>query len=70
MMDVPAESPFTIPRLQFTILMAGLLLVHKPPGMESVKPVVRPLQTDWAPCIGELSSTVTTDEARQPEPME
>ena len=43
--------PDTIPDAEPTVPMVGLLLVHVPPGIESVRLIVVPVQTVDGPTI-------------------
>lgn len=48
---VPADIPLTSP-VEPMVAMAGLLLLHVPPGVVLVSIVVAPAQTDELPIIG------------------
>ena len=48
---VPDTSPVTTPVVAFTDPMAGELELHVPPGVTSVRSVVRPTHTVGVPLI-------------------
>jgi len=48
---VPDTSPVTTPVVEFTDPMAGELELHVPPGVTSVRSVVRPTHTVGVPLI-------------------
>jgi hypothetical protein len=52
MVQVPTEMPVTMPAA-LTVAIAGLLLLHMPPAVLSVRPVDVPTQVPEAPLIGE-----------------
>ena len=69
MMVVPGVTPFTIPRLQFTVATAVLLLYHKPPGAGLLITVVRPTHTVVIPVLEKRELTAITVVEEQPVPM-
>jgi hypothetical protein len=65
-LDVPALTPVTIPRLQFTVATDVLLLDHNPPGAGLLKTEVEPRQIVVDPLI-RVELTFTTAVTLQPE---
>ena len=49
--DVPPDTPVTIPVEEPMVAMLVVLLLHEPPGVPSVSGVVRPEQTTAVPLI-------------------
>lgn len=65
--DVPAAIPFTSPVAEPTVAMAGLLLLHVPPGDALLKVVVKPAQILIVPAMPEGSGlTVMGQVTKQP----
>ena len=58
-MQVPAETPVTIPEEEPTVATDVLLLSHVPPETASVKVVTVPVKMVVGPLIGASGSTVT-----------
>jgi len=63
---LPALAPVTIPVEDPTLAMPLLLLLHTPPEILPVKPVVRPTHTLVVPLITGVVFTVTVNELEQP----
>ncbi|GAA4461903.1 hypothetical protein GCM10023093_07480 [Nemorincola caseinilytica] len=57
MVTDPEAIPVTAPEKGSTDAMAGLLLVHVPPGGEPISVVVYPLQTPKLPAMVSTSGT-------------
>lgn len=71
MVVVPVVIPVTMPVVAPTVAIAGLALVHAPPGVVVVSVVVLPIHTVPAPPIGEgIAFTVTIAVTVQPLPKE
>ena len=66
---VPAEIPVAIPVDTPIVASGGMLLIHKPPGVRSVRFVVLPTHTVKGPVmLAGTAYTVTTVVAIQPVP--
>lgn len=59
MVTVPAETPVTMP-VEVTVAIAGLLLLHVPPGVVLLNGVDEPTQVPEAPVIGPMPDVVPT----------
>lgn len=69
MVTVPAETPVTSP-VVLTVATEGLLLLHEPPGVASLRRVDAPTQVDELPVIGAMpleAVTVSVLTTEQPE---
>jgi hypothetical protein len=70
MVSNPGAIPVTIPP-DVTVAFAGLLLVHMPPAVPSLRVVLLPTHTLGVPAIGTGDElTVTTVAVAQPLPSE
>ena len=68
---MPGDTPVTTPVPDTTVATEGLLLLHVPPLVPSVKVVVAGVQIFEAPLIDAGAAfTVTVAEVVQPEPNE
>jgi len=65
MLAVPADTPVTIP-VEPTVALPGLLLLHAPPAVASVRLTVEPTHTGAAPVIAVIGLTVTITVFWQP----
>ena len=66
MVTVPPFNPVTTPVPVPIDAIAGLLLLHAPPGVELLNVVLLPWQTAGAPAIGEGIPTDIAVVDRQP----
>ena len=67
--DVPAATPVTVPSVP-TVAFVGVPLIQAPPGVPSVRLVIRPAHTVGVPVIVPAAAlTVTTLVAEQPLPV-
>ena len=66
MIQVPAETPVTIPVEEPTVAIAVLLLLQCPPAVESISVVVAPAQTLALPTMPVSAVTVTICDVWQP----
>ena len=51
MLADPADVPITSPVDELTVATAGLLLVHRPPGMVELNKLIDPTQSSVEPLI-------------------
>ena len=58
---MPGPVPVTTPVAVTTVAVPGALLVHVPPGAESLSAVVAPAQTYFMPLIAEGARFTMTD---------
>ena len=71
MVDVPTDTPVTIPLPEPTVAVVVKPLVHDPPASASVNAVVKPAQTSAVPVIAEGKGlTVTGVVTKHPVPSE
>jgi hypothetical protein len=70
---VPAVMPVAVPLPApdgIMVATAVLVLVHVPPGVASLSPIVDPRHMDVNPCIAAGTGlTVTTAVSKQPAPV-
>lgn len=59
MVQVPAATPVTNP-VELTVAIEGLLLLHVPPGVLSVRATEAPTQVPEAPMMGAMVVAAVT----------
>lgn len=61
MVTLPVIRPLTRPEVAWMVAIAGLLLLHVPPGVAHDSVVVLPMQTEELPVIGDMGAVTVND---------